>query len=152
MSIDNYTDIDVLFCQPFVDVVKSVVMNKGSESLTIGIFGLKISFKPMFLKLLKKDIPKISEKVIYIEVNAWMLEDYENAKVALMKPIIKDLAVCLYIALRIGKPTLKLIVGICFSRECGKRTPLNSCLYICGRGISSKLNRTARSVDFSLCY
>ena len=38
MSIDNYSDIDVLFCQPFVDVVKSVVMNKGSESLTIGIF------------------------------------------------------------------------------------------------------------------
>ena len=92
MSIDNYSDIDVLFCQPFVDVVKSVVVNKGSESLTIGIFGLKISFKPMFLKLLKKDIPKISEKVIYIEVNAWMLEDYENAKVALMKPIIKELA------------------------------------------------------------
>ena len=45
----------------------------------------------MFLKLLKKDIPKVSGKVVYIEVNAWMFEDYENAKIALMKPIIKEL-------------------------------------------------------------
>lgn len=66
-------------------------MSKGSESLTIGIFGLKISFKSMFLKLLKKDIPKTSDRVVYIEVNAWMFEDYENAKVALMQPIIKEL-------------------------------------------------------------
>lgn len=91
MPIDNYSDIDVLFCQPFVDIIKSIVMNKGSESLTIGIFGLKISFKSMFLNLLKKDVPKNSDKVVYIEVNAWMFEDYENAKVALMKPIIKEL-------------------------------------------------------------
>ncbi|MHC1714410.1 MAG: P-loop NTPase fold protein [Acidaminococcaceae bacterium] len=91
MPIDNYSDIDVLFCQPFVDVIKSIVLNKGSESLTLGIFGLKISFKSMFLKLLKKDIPKTSDKVVYIEVNAWMFEDYENAKIALMKPIIKEL-------------------------------------------------------------
>ncbi|NCD09228.1 MAG: hypothetical protein EOL98_07355 [Negativicutes bacterium] len=91
MPIDNYSDIDVLFCQPFVDIIKGIVLSKGSESLTIGIFGLKISFKSMFLKLLKKDIPKTSDRVVYIEVNAWMFEDYENAKVALMQPIIKEL-------------------------------------------------------------
>ena len=91
MTIDNYSDIDVLFCQPFVEVIKSIVVNKEPEALTIGIFGLKISFKSMFLKLLKKDIPKVSGKVVYIEVNAWMFEDYENAKIALMKPIIKEL-------------------------------------------------------------
>lgn len=91
MPIDNYSDIDVLFCQPFVDIIKGIVLNKGSESLTIGIFGLKISLKSMFLKLLKKDIPKTSDRVVYIEVNAWMFEDYENARVALMKPIITEL-------------------------------------------------------------
>ena len=91
MPIDNYSDIDVLFCQPFVDVIKGIILNKGPESLTVGIFGLKISFKSMFLKLLKKDIPKTSDRVVYIEVNAWMFEDYENAKVALMQPIIKEL-------------------------------------------------------------
>lgn len=91
MPSDNYSNIDVLFCQPFVDVIKSIVQNKEPESLTIGIFGLKISFKSMFLKLLKKDMPTTSDKVIYIEVNAWMFEDYENAKIALMEPIIKGL-------------------------------------------------------------
>ena len=91
MPIDNYSDIDVLFCQPFVDVIKGIILNKGPESLTVGIFGLKISFKSMFLKLLKKDIPKTSDRVVYIEVNAWMFKDYENAKVALMQPIIKEL-------------------------------------------------------------
>ncbi|MHC1718078.1 MAG: P-loop NTPase fold protein [Acidaminococcaceae bacterium] len=92
MPIDNYSNIDVLFCQPFVDIIKSIVLNKGSESLTVGIFGLKISFKSMFLKLLKKDMPATSDKVVYIEVNAWMFEDYENAKIALMEPIIKELS------------------------------------------------------------
>ena len=32
MTIDNYSDIDVLFCQPFVEVIKSIVVNKEPEA------------------------------------------------------------------------------------------------------------------------
>ena len=53
MWIDNASDIDVLFYEPYADVISEMALNKEYKPLTIGVFGVWGAGKSTLLKLVE---------------------------------------------------------------------------------------------------
>lgn len=91
MWLDNASDIDILFYKPYASIISDIAKNKDYNPLTIGIFGLWGAGKSTLLKLIQNDLPKDDNKIVYVQINAWMFEGYEDAKTALMEALLKEL-------------------------------------------------------------
>lgn len=91
MWLDNASDIDMLFYQPYANLISDIAQNKDYNPLTIGVHGLWGAGKSTLLKLIEKNISADNEKVICVQINAWMFEGYEDAKTALMETLLKEL-------------------------------------------------------------
>jgi len=94
MWIDNASDIDVLFYEPYADVISEMALNKEYKPLTIGVFGVWGAGKSTLLKLVEQKITiEAPEKkqTICVNINAWSFEGYEDAKVAVMESLLQEL-------------------------------------------------------------
>lgn len=95
MWIDNASDIDILFYEPYADIIAEIAQNPEYKPLTIGIFGVWGAGKSTLLKLIEKKIPEevanSKKKNICININAWSFEGYEDAKVAVMESLLREL-------------------------------------------------------------
>lgn len=94
MWIDNASDIDVLFYEPYADVISEMAMNKDYKPLTIGVFGVWGAGKSTLLKLIEQKIKAVDskeKKTICANINAWSFEGYEDAKVAVMESLLQEL-------------------------------------------------------------
>lgn len=94
MWIDNASDIDVLFYEPYADVISEMALNKDYKPLTIGVFGVWGAGKSTLLNLIEQKIKtETSEenKTICVNINAWAFEGYEDAKVAVMESLLQEL-------------------------------------------------------------
>lgn len=89
MWLDNASKLDMLFYKPYADLIKEIVEEGIYNPLTIGIFGLWGAGKSTLLNMIKNSIT--AENIECIEVNAWMFEGYEDAKIALMESLLQAL-------------------------------------------------------------
>lgn len=94
MWLDNASEIDMLFYEPYANMISNIARNKKYNPVTIGIFGLWGAGKSTLLKLIEKNIKEKQddkEKIVCVQINAWMFEGYEDAKVALMEALLSEL-------------------------------------------------------------
>lgn len=94
MWIDNASEIDMLFYEPYAKLISNIVQNKKYNPVTIGIFGLWGAGKSTLLNLIEKDIKnneKDENEILCVQINAWMFEGYEDAKIALLETLLNEL-------------------------------------------------------------
>ena len=93
MWLDNASDIDFLFYEPYSEIITNIVMNQNNTPTTIGVFGLWGAGKSTLLNLIDRNLKTNGEdnNTIVININAWMFEGYEDAKIALMQSLLSEL-------------------------------------------------------------
>lgn len=91
MWLDNASDIDILFYGPYAKLINEIVKSGEYNPLTIGLFGLWGAGKSTLLELIKKEVEDENNNIACIQVNAWMFEGYEDAKVALMEALLNEM-------------------------------------------------------------
>ncbi|WP_195971625.1 P-loop NTPase fold protein [Enterococcus gallinarum] len=90
MWLDNASDIDILFYEPYAKLISDITRDGSKNPLTIGVFGLWGAGKSTLLSLIDKKLNDDPD-IICVNINAWMFEGYEDAKVALMESLLKEL-------------------------------------------------------------
>ena len=69
MWLDNASDIDILFYEPYARIIADIAKNKEYNPLTIGVFGLWGAGKSTLLKLIDKKLEN-QEGIICVTINA----------------------------------------------------------------------------------
>lgn len=90
MWTDNASKIDMLFYKPYADIISETAINTDDDPLTIGVFGLWGAGKSTLLNMLQESYND-SSGVICVSINAWMFENYEDAKIAVMEALLQEL-------------------------------------------------------------
>lgn len=90
MWLDNASDIDILFYEPYARIISDIARNKEYNPLTIGVFGLWGAGKSTLLSLIGNKL-KDEKKIICVTINAWMFETYDDAKTAIMEALLQEL-------------------------------------------------------------
>ena len=90
MWLDNASDIDILFYEPYAQIISDIAKNKEYNPLTIGVFGLWGAGKSTLLSLIGDKL-KDEKKIICVTINAWMFETYDDAKSAIMEALLQEL-------------------------------------------------------------
>lgn len=90
MWLDNASDIDILFYEPYAKLIADITKDETNNPLTIGVFGLWGAGKSTLLNLIDQQLED-EEDIIFIKINAWMFEGYEDAKTALMEVLLKEI-------------------------------------------------------------
>ncbi|MBU5486566.1 KAP family NTPase [Clostridium sp. MSJ-8] len=90
MWTDNASQIDMLFYKPYAEIVSNVAIDTDRNPLTIGIFGLWGAGKSTLLNLIRQNYNNKSE-IICVTINAWMFESYEDAKIAIIEALLREL-------------------------------------------------------------
>ena len=94
MWLDNASEVDILFYEPYANVIADISKNPNYKPLTIGVFGVWGAGKSTLLKLIEQKIDEDSEgkgKTLCININAWTFEGYEDAKIALMEALLREI-------------------------------------------------------------
>ena len=90
MWTDNASQIDMLFYKPYADIVAQIATETDDNPLTVGVFGLWGAGKSTLLNLIKQEYED-REDVVCVSINAWMFENYEDAKIAIMETLLREL-------------------------------------------------------------
>ena len=109
----NASKIDMLFYKPYADIVSETAIGTDEEPLTVGIFGLWGAGKSTLLNLIGKNYEG-NKDAIYVSINAWMFENYEDAKTAIMEALLRELKDNEKIPIKIRKSFVSLIKKIDF--------------------------------------
>ena len=94
MWIDNASQVDILFYEPYADVIAEIAQNPDYKPLTVGVFGIWGAGKSTLLNLIEQKITNSNEndKNICVKINAWTFEGYEDAKVAIVECLLRELS------------------------------------------------------------
>ena len=90
MWTDNASQVDMLFYKPYADIVAKIAVETEDAPLTVGVFGLWGAGKSTLLNLINQKYVDV-EGVICVSINAWMFENYEDAKTAIMEALLREL-------------------------------------------------------------
>ena len=90
MWLDNASDIDILFYEPYARIIANLAKNEEYNPLTIGVFGLWGAGKSTLLKLIDEKLEG-QDGIICVTINAWMFESYDDAKTAIMEALLQEL-------------------------------------------------------------
>ena len=90
MWTDNASKIDMLFYKPYAEIISNVAVETDGNPLTIGVFGLWGAGKSTLLNLINQNY-KDRTGIICVTINAWMFESYEDAKIAIMEALLREL-------------------------------------------------------------
>lgn len=90
MWLDNASDIDILFYEPYARIIADIAKNEQYNPLTVGVFGLWGAGKSTLLKLIGEKL-KSQDGIICVTINAWMFESYNDAKTAIMEALLQEL-------------------------------------------------------------
>lgn len=92
MWLDNASEIDILFYDPYAEVIADIAQDKKYKPLTVGVFGVWGSGKSTLLNLVESKITDSHDaKNICVNINAWSFEGYEDAKIAVMETLLREL-------------------------------------------------------------
>jgi len=87
---DNASQIDMLFYEPYADIVSQIAVETDDTPLTIGVFGSWGAGKSTLLNLINQKYDS-KDEIICVSINAWMFENYEDAKIAIMEALLREL-------------------------------------------------------------
>ena len=87
MWLDNASKIDLLFYKPYSDVIVEILDTNNMTPLTIGLYGSWGAGKSSLLKFISKETTKKSN-MTSININAWELEGYDDAKLAIIEALL----------------------------------------------------------------
>lgn len=90
MWLDNASDIDILFYEPYARIIADIAKNEQYNPLTVGVFGLWGAGKSTLLKLIGEKL-KSQDGIICVTINAWMFESYDDAKPQLWRLYYRNL-------------------------------------------------------------
>ena len=90
MWLDNASDIDILFYEPYARIIADIAKNEQYNPLTVGVFGLWGAGKSTLLKLIGEKL-KSQDGIICVTINAWTFESYDDAKTAIMEALLQEL-------------------------------------------------------------
>lgn len=93
MWIDNASQVDILFYEPYADVIAEIAQNPEYKPLTVGVFGIWGAGKSTLLNLVEQKVSdgKKEKKNICVNINAWTFEGYEDAKIAVIECLLREL-------------------------------------------------------------
>lgn len=91
MWADAETDLDFLNFSEVAELVAELISKPHLLPLSVGIFGTWGTGKSSVLKLVRKDLAKDESKYLVIEFDAWLYQDFDDARAALMSVIAKRL-------------------------------------------------------------
>ena len=66
MWLDNASEVDILFYEPYANVIADISQNPNYKPLTIGVFGVWGAGKSTLLKLIKQKIDEKAQKKHYV--------------------------------------------------------------------------------------
>ncbi|MBP3942635.1 hypothetical protein J5U18_03500 [Sphingobacteriaceae bacterium WQ 2009] len=87
---DNETEEDLIDYKYLKDAVNNIIKQDHLLPCTIGIFGDWGSGKSSLIKMVECDHSQNNNELI-IKFNGWLFEGYEDAKVALLETLVKEL-------------------------------------------------------------
>ena len=90
MWLDNASDIDILFYEPYARIIADFAKKEEYNPLTIGVFGLWGAGKSTLLKLIDEKLEG-QDGIICVTINAWMFESYDDAKTAIMEALLQEI-------------------------------------------------------------
>lgn len=90
MWLDNASEIDILFYNPYAKYVAKTICDRDNTPLTIGLFGKWGAGKSTLVNLIKHEL-KANDNTIVVDTNAWLYEGYTDAKTSLMETITQEL-------------------------------------------------------------
>lgn len=91
MWADTDTDVDYLNYSEVAELVAEMVGNERMLPLSLGVFGTWGTGKSSILRLVQADLAKDKDKYIFVEFDAWLYQDFDDARAALMAVIAKVL-------------------------------------------------------------
>mgnify|MGYP002581090698 CR=1 FL=1 len=82
MWLDNASDIDILFYEPYARIIADIAKNEQYNPLTVGVFGLWGAGKSTFFRMLainddwfSDDLKKIDDDNVYRKMQGhWIIE------------------------------------------------------------------------------
>lgn len=93
MWADIDTDQDFLNYSEVADLAVELLSNKKMLPLSLGIFGGWGAGKSSMLRLLEKRLNESKEDFIIVKFDAWLYQDFDDARAALMEVIASTLLV-----------------------------------------------------------
>lgn len=91
MWADTDTDIDYLNYSEVAELVAEMVGSKRLLPLSLGIFGTWGTGKSTVLRLVKNELQGSPNDYLFIDFDAWLYQDFDDARGALMSVIAKAL-------------------------------------------------------------
>lgn len=91
MWADTDTNVDYLNYAEVAELVAEMVGNQRMLPLSLGVFGTWGTGKSSILRLVQAALAKDKDKYIFVEFDAWLYQDFDDARAALMAVIAKVL-------------------------------------------------------------
>jgi predicted KAP-like P-loop ATPase len=91
MWADADAQIDYLNFSEVAELAAELVGTERLLPLSLGIFGTWGTGKSTILNLMRKELSTQSDKFLFVEFDAWLHQDYDDARAALMSVIAKAL-------------------------------------------------------------
>lgn len=88
---DTDTNVDYLNYAEVAELVAEMVGNQRMLPLSLGVFGTWGTGKSSILRLVQAALAKDKDKYIFVEFDAWLYQDFDDARAALMAVIAKVL-------------------------------------------------------------
>jgi predicted KAP-like P-loop ATPase len=92
MWADTDTDIDFLNYSEVAELIAEMIGNPDLLPMSLGVFGSWGVGKSSTLRLVAKELEKSENKYLVINFDAWLYQDFDDARAALMSVIASELA------------------------------------------------------------
>jgi predicted KAP-like P-loop ATPase len=91
MWADTDTDVDFLNYSEVAELISEIIARPQLLPLSLGVFGSWGVGKSSTLRLVAKELAKTQEKYLIINFDAWLYQDFDDARAALMSVIASEL-------------------------------------------------------------
>src|ERR1700722_3755072 len=91
MWADTETDIDFLNYSEIAELIAEIIARPTLLPLSLGVFGSWGVGKSSTLRLIEAELAKDVDKYLVIKFDAWLYQDFDDARAALMSVIAAEL-------------------------------------------------------------
>src|SRR5258708_3542632 len=91
MWADTDTDVDFLNYSEIAELIAEMIGRPALLPLSLGVFGSWGVGKSSTLRLVANELAKANDKYLIIAFDAWLYQDFDDARAALMSVIANEL-------------------------------------------------------------